>query len=97
VACAAPSASARPSPSRPRRAWPRSRHVTLPSHATVALADALEADGDVDAFLSRWLANPLFATLPVDRAGLEDRRAKSAAGLAGQPPSLLRSARNGGS
>ncbi|MFI5047872.1 MAG: alpha/beta fold hydrolase, partial [Acidimicrobiia bacterium] len=32
-----------------------------------------ERDG-VDAFLDRWLAQPLFATLPPERAGLDDRR-----------------------
>jgi 2-succinyl-6-hydroxy-2,4-cyclohexadiene-1-carboxylate synthase len=47
-----------------------------------ALADALEAEGDVAGFLTRWLANPLFATLPPSRAGVEDRAANSAAGLA---------------
>ncbi len=29
----------------------------------------------MDAFLDRWVAQPLFATLPRDRAGLDDRRA----------------------
>jgi len=82
VACAAPSglgATVAISAS-PGVAEIEARHARLARD--VALADALEADGDVDAFLSRWLANPLFATLPVDRAGLEDRRANSAAGLA---------------
>jgi 2-succinyl-6-hydroxy-2,4-cyclohexadiene-1-carboxylate synthase len=38
------------------------------------LAQEIERDG-VDAFLERWLAQPLFATLPRDRAGLDERRA----------------------
>ncbi len=38
------------------------------------LALEIERDG-VDAFLERWLAQPLFATLPPERAGLDDRRA----------------------
>lgn len=37
------------------------------------LARAVERDG-VDAFLDRWLAQPLFATLPRDAAGLGERR-----------------------
>ncbi len=40
------------------------------------LARDIERDG-VDAFLERWVAQPLFATLPPDRAGLDDRRAAS--------------------
>lgn len=47
-----------------------------------AMADALEADGDVDGFLHRWLANPMFATLPLDRADVEGRRSNTASGLA---------------
>jgi 2-succinyl-6-hydroxy-2,4-cyclohexadiene-1-carboxylate synthase len=43
------------------------------------LAASLERDG-VDAFLTRWLAQPLFASLT--DAGLEDRRGNTAAGLA---------------
>ena len=39
-----------------------------------ALARSIERDG-VDAFLERWVAQPLFATLPRDRAGLDERRA----------------------
>jgi 2-succinyl-6-hydroxy-2,4-cyclohexadiene-1-carboxylate synthase len=39
-----------------------------------ALAREAERDG-VDAFLERWLAQPLFASLPRDVAGVEDRRA----------------------
>jgi 2-succinyl-6-hydroxy-2,4-cyclohexadiene-1-carboxylate synthase len=38
------------------------------------LAREVERDG-VDAFLDRWLRQPLFATLPPDAAGLEERRA----------------------
>ncbi|HEV3329047.1 MAG TPA: alpha/beta fold hydrolase [Acidimicrobiales bacterium] len=55
--------------------------------ADTALAEGLLADGDVDAFLARWLRNPLFATLPAALADLEGRRANTAAGLA---DSLLR-------
>jgi 2-succinyl-6-hydroxy-2,4-cyclohexadiene-1-carboxylate synthase len=40
------------------------------------LAQEIERDG-VDAFLERWLAQPLFATLPPERAGLDERRADS--------------------
>jgi len=46
-----------------------------------ARAVALERDG-IDAFLSGWLAQPLFAGLPVDAAGLEDRRRNTVTGLA---------------
>lgn len=45
-----------------------------------ATADALEADGDVEAFLRRWLSAPMFAGLR--DPGLEERRRNSAAGLA---------------
>ena len=38
------------------------------------LAQEIERDG-VDAFLDRWLRQPLFATLPSDAAGLDARRA----------------------
>jgi len=38
------------------------------------LARDLERDG-VDAFLERWLRQPLFSTLPEEAAGLDDRRA----------------------
>jgi len=38
------------------------------------LAQEIERDG-VDAFLERWLAQPLFATLPRDRSGIDERRA----------------------
>ena len=44
-----------------------------------ALATSLERDG-VDAFLERWLAQPMFATLA--DPGLDDRRRNVAAGLA---------------
>jgi 2-succinyl-6-hydroxy-2,4-cyclohexadiene-1-carboxylate synthase len=46
-----------------------------------ALAGDLERDG-VAAFLDRWLAGPLFATLPAERAGRAERLGNSAAGLA---------------
>jgi 2-succinyl-6-hydroxy-2,4-cyclohexadiene-1-carboxylate synthase len=45
------------------------------------LADEIESDG-VDAFLTRWLAQPLFASLPRDAAAIDDRRRNTAAGLA---------------
>jgi 2-succinyl-6-hydroxy-2,4-cyclohexadiene-1-carboxylate synthase len=45
------------------------------------LADGLEKDG-LDAFLERWLANPLFATLPPEAAGVEERKANTVEGLA---------------
>ena len=38
------------------------------------LARSVERLG-VDAFLEHWLAQPLFATLPRDRSGIDDRRA----------------------
>jgi 2-succinyl-6-hydroxy-2,4-cyclohexadiene-1-carboxylate synthase len=38
------------------------------------LAREIERDG-VDAFLERWLSQPLFATLPSDRTDIEARRA----------------------
>ena len=44
-------------------------------------ADELERDG-VDAFLERWLAQPLFANLPADKAQLADRLENTAAGFA---------------
>jgi 2-succinyl-6-hydroxy-2,4-cyclohexadiene-1-carboxylate synthase len=49
--------------------------------ADEALAAGIERDG-VAAFLERWLAGPLFATLPPARAGLPDRLANTPAGLA---------------
>ena len=45
------------------------------------LAADLERDG-VDAFLDRWLANPMFAGLPDDPAALADRRRNTVGGLA---------------
>jgi 2-succinyl-6-hydroxy-2,4-cyclohexadiene-1-carboxylate synthase len=47
------------------------------------LAEEIERDG-VDAFLGRWLAQPLFATLPRERAGLDERRGNSVASLTHQ-------------
>lgn len=46
-----------------------------------ALATRLEDQG-LERFLSEWLAQPLFATLPPEQAGIEARRANTAAGLA---------------
>jgi 2-succinyl-6-hydroxy-2,4-cyclohexadiene-1-carboxylate synthase len=37
------------------------------------LAEEVERDG-VDAFIDRWLAQPLFATLPRERSGIDDRK-----------------------
>lgn len=45
------------------------------------LAEGLERDG-LDAFLSRWLAQPLFASLPEENQGLDARRSNTVAGLA---------------
>lgn len=45
------------------------------------LAASIERDG-VDAFLERWLAQPLFGSLPADARQVEDRRRNTAAGLA---------------
>jgi 2-succinyl-6-hydroxy-2,4-cyclohexadiene-1-carboxylate synthase len=45
------------------------------------LAASIERNG-LDRFLDRWLALPLFATLPRDAAGLDDRRRNTAEGLA---------------
>jgi 2-succinyl-6-hydroxy-2,4-cyclohexadiene-1-carboxylate synthase len=45
------------------------------------LADELERDG-VAPFLDRWLAGPLFATLPAEAAGRTGRLANTAGGLA---------------
>jgi len=47
------------------------------------LAQEIERDG-VDAFLERWLAQPLFATLPPERAGLDQRQANTVATLTHQ-------------
>jgi 2-succinyl-6-hydroxy-2,4-cyclohexadiene-1-carboxylate synthase len=49
--------------------------------ADEALAAELERDG-VAAFLDRWLAGPLFASLPEAAAGREERLANSPGGLA---------------
>ncbi len=49
--------------------------------ADEALAAGLERDG-LDAFLERWLANPLFATLPGDAADVEARKENTVEGLA---------------
>jgi 2-succinyl-6-hydroxy-2,4-cyclohexadiene-1-carboxylate synthase len=49
--------------------------------ADEALARSVERDG-VDAFLAKWLAQPLFATVPPDAAGLRERRGLSAHYLA---------------
>lgn len=46
-----------------------------------ALAARIERIG-VDAFLDEWLANPLFAGLPVEAAGRDDRLRNQASGLA---------------
>lgn len=45
-----------------------------------ALADALEADGDIEGFLRAWLASPMFSGL--DDPGIAERRRNTAAGLA---------------
>jgi 2-succinyl-6-hydroxy-2,4-cyclohexadiene-1-carboxylate synthase len=47
---------------------------TARREADEKLAREVERDG-VDAFLERWLRQPLFATLPPDAAGLDARRA----------------------
>lgn len=49
--------------------------------ADEALARDLERDG-VAAFLDRWLAGPLFATLPAEAAGRDERLANTPEGLA---------------
>jgi 2-succinyl-6-hydroxy-2,4-cyclohexadiene-1-carboxylate synthase len=49
--------------------------------ADEALAQGIERDG-VAAFLDRWLAGPLFATLPPELAGRAERLANTAEGLA---------------
>jgi 2-succinyl-6-hydroxy-2,4-cyclohexadiene-1-carboxylate synthase len=49
--------------------------------ADEALATEIERIG-VDAFLEQWLAQPLFASLPVDERAIEDRRRNTVAGLA---------------
>jgi 2-succinyl-6-hydroxy-2,4-cyclohexadiene-1-carboxylate synthase len=47
-----------------------------------AMADDLEASGDVADFVDRWLANPMFSTLRSTNAEVAERRRNSAAGLA---------------
>ncbi len=47
------------------------------------LARSIERDG-VDAFLERWLAQPLFASLPRDLADVDGRRANTVARLTHQ-------------
>jgi pimeloyl-ACP methyl ester carboxylesterase len=49
--------------------------------ADEVVAQDLERDG-LGPFLSQWLAQPLFATLPPERAGLQERLANTAPGLA---------------
>ncbi|MGI8685896.1 MAG: alpha/beta fold hydrolase [Acidimicrobiales bacterium] len=49
--------------------------------ADEALAAVIEDEG-IDAFLAEWLAQPLFATLSAEKAGLEARGENTAAGLA---------------
>ena len=50
----------------------------------LALAETIEQNGDagLPRFVDRWLANPLFAGLPADAAGLDARLENTAAGLA---------------
>jgi 2-succinyl-6-hydroxy-2,4-cyclohexadiene-1-carboxylate synthase len=43
------------------------------------LAQEIVRDG-VDAFLERWLAQPLFASLPRERSGIDERRADNTVG-----------------
>jgi 2-succinyl-6-hydroxy-2,4-cyclohexadiene-1-carboxylate synthase len=50
--------------------------------ADQATADALEASGDVEGFVDRWLAGPMFARLGGDVAERSERLRNSAAGLA---------------
>jgi len=45
------------------------------------LAASIQRDG-VDAFLVRWLANPMFASLPAEASGIEYRRENTPEGLA---------------
>jgi 2-succinyl-6-hydroxy-2,4-cyclohexadiene-1-carboxylate synthase len=49
--------------------------------ADETLAVALERDG-LEVFLDRWLSNPLFAGLPADAAGRDERLRNTVAGLA---------------
>ncbi len=47
-----------------------------------ALADEIERSNSLEHFLSRWLANPMFATLAPGAAQIDERRRNSPAGLA---------------
>jgi 2-succinyl-6-hydroxy-2,4-cyclohexadiene-1-carboxylate synthase len=49
---------------------------TARREADERLAQEIERDG-VDVFLERWLAQPLFATLPRERSGIDERRARN--------------------
>ena len=53
-------------------------------HADEVLAQRVERGGTqgLQDFLSAWLAQPLFATLPAERSGLDQRLANTPAGLA---------------
>ena len=53
----------------------------LRRHSDEALADDLEASGDLAGFLDNWLATPMFAALG-DAAGLEARLSNTPHGLA---------------
>ncbi|HVE46520.1 MAG TPA: alpha/beta fold hydrolase [Acidimicrobiales bacterium] len=55
------------------------KSLEAPASATGAPADAER----LDAFLQRWLAQPMFAGLSPEAAGLDARRENTAAGLAG--------------
>ena len=59
----------------------REEERTARREADEALARGLERDG-LDAFLERWLDNPLFATLPKEAAAVEDRLENTVEGLA---------------
>jgi 2-succinyl-6-hydroxy-2,4-cyclohexadiene-1-carboxylate synthase len=48
----------------------------------VAQADALEASGDVEHFLERWLSGPMFNHLSREAADVAERRRNTASGLA---------------
>ncbi len=50
-------------------------------HDDTVLAGTIGRDG-VAAFIERWLAGPMWATLPRERAGVEHRLTNTAAGLA---------------
>ncbi len=54
---------------------------SLRRQADEGIADALEASGDVDSFIDRWLAGPMFARLSKS-AESGERKRNSAAGLA---------------